>query len=69
MAKNLDRQKIKDKAVDYLFAMKTVLQQMAMMDGSPEALEAARLLSDGMNQSIPDAQEPTTHPELHEQAA
>jgi RNase H-fold protein (predicted Holliday junction resolvase) len=66
MPKNIDRQKTKEKAVDFAFAMKTVLQQLAMQDGSAEALEAARLLSDGMNQAIPDAQ---TQPELHEQVA
>lgn len=54
VAYELDQQKLKEKAVELHFAAKTVIQQLAMKDKTPEGLAAARILEDAMTSAIPN---------------
>jgi hypothetical protein len=45
---------VKEKTVDLAFAARTVIQQLASKDRSPEGVEAQRLLEDALTNAIPD---------------
>jgi hypothetical protein len=54
MSADLDRQKVKEKAVDLAFAARMVMQQLALKDGSAESREARDLLERALTNAIPD---------------
>lgn len=58
----LNRKIIKAKAIDMSFAARTVLQQLAARDRTPEAFAAQKLLEEALTGAIPDAAE--AEPEL-----
>jgi hypothetical protein len=52
----LDRKEVKQKAIELAFAARTVIQQLASKDRTPEAFEAQTLLEDALTAAIPDGQ-------------
>jgi len=55
MNATLNPQTVKNKAVELAFAARTVIQQLATRDRTPEGLEAAKILEDALTQAIPNA--------------
>ena len=55
MQANLNQQSVKNKAVELAFAARTVIQQLATRDRTPEGLEAAKILEDALTAAIPNA--------------
>jgi hypothetical protein len=54
MEATLDPRKVKEKAIHLSFAARTVIQQLALEDGTPECREARNLLERAMTGAIPD---------------
>lgn len=54
MKADLDKRKVKEKAVDLAFAARSVIQQLTLADGSPESREARDLLERALTNAIPD---------------
>lgn len=57
MSSALDRKAVKEKAIELAFAARTVIQQLASKDRSPEAFEAQNLLQEALTAAIPDGQQ------------
>jgi hypothetical protein len=55
----LDRQKVKEMTINLAFMARTVIQQVAAKNRSPEAYAAMDILEDALNRAIPDANEPS----------
>lgn len=53
---DLNPKKVKEMAVDMGYAARTVIQQLSLKDATREGLEAARILTQALNNAIPDAQ-------------
>ncbi len=53
----LNQQTVKNRAVELAFAARTVIQQLATRDRTPEGLEAAKLLEDALTAAIPDGKQ------------
>lgn len=53
----LDPQKVKEKAIEWAFAARTVIQQVANFDRTPEGLAAAELLEAALSKAIPNVPE------------
>lgn len=58
----LDKQKVKEKAVELAFAARTVIQQLASRDRTPEGLEAQEILENALSAAIPDRVSHVEHP-------
>jgi hypothetical protein len=54
MQATLDQQTVKNKTVELAFAARTVIQQLATRDRTPEGLRAQELLEDALTRAIPD---------------
>ena len=52
---DLNNKKVKEMALDFGFAARCVIQQLSLKDATPEGLEAARILTQALNNAKPDA--------------
>ena len=50
----VDRNQVKIKAVELVYAARTVIQQLSLRDGSPEGVAAGNLLIDALSNAIPN---------------
>ncbi len=51
---NLDQQAVKNKTIDLVFALKTMLLQVGGRDRSLEGIKARELIEDALTKAIPD---------------
>ena len=51
----LNQKAVKDKVIELGYAARAVIQQLANHDGTPEGLEAKRILESALIDAVPDA--------------